>query len=65
MIKYITTEETLDLRNCVLRNSAGLDKCVFPSDDTEGNFHLGRFEGDKLVSIATFYPEDYLDRGWF
>lgn len=62
MIKYITTEETLDLRNCVLRNSAGLDKCVFPSDDTEGNFHLGRFEGNKLVSIATFYPEDYLGR---
>lgn len=62
MTKYITTEETLDLRNRVLRNNAGRGKCVFPTDDTEGNFHLGHFEGDELVSIATFYPEDYMGR---
>lgn len=62
MIKYVTTEETLDLRNRVLRNNAGPDKCVFPTDDTEGNFHLGRFEDDQLVSIATFYPEDCAGR---
>ena len=62
MIKYITTEETLDLRSRVLRNNAGLDKCVFPTDATEHNFHLGRFEDHKLVSIATFFPEDYPER---
>lgn len=62
MIKYITTEETLDLRNRVLRNNAGLDKCVFPTDATEHNFHLGRFEDNKLVSIATFFPEDCPER---
>lgn len=59
MIDYIATEETLDLRNRVLRNNAGLDKCVFPTDEAEGNFHLGKFVDDKIVSIATFFPEDY------
>jgi GNAT superfamily N-acetyltransferase len=63
MIDYIATEETLDLRNRVLRNHAGIDKCVFPTDEIEGNFHLGKFVGDKIVSIATFYPEDYAENG--
>lgn len=58
MIDYISTEEALDLRNRVLRNNAGLDKCVFPTDELDGNFHLGRFVDHKIVSIATFYPED-------
>lgn len=63
MIKHITTAETLDLRNRVLRNNEGIDKCIFPFDDTEKNFHLGKFDGDSVVSIATFYPEDYEGRG--
>jgi len=63
MIDYVATEETLDLRNRVLRNNAGLEKCVFPTDEKEGNFHLGRFVDDKIVSIATFFPEDYDERG--
>ncbi|TCC98616.1 GNAT family N-acetyltransferase [Pedobacter hiemivivus] len=63
MIKYITTTETLGLRNLVLRNNAGLDKCIFPTDETEGNFHLGCFVEDRLASIATFFPEDCEGRG--
>lgn len=63
MIKYISTQDTLDLRNRVLRNNAGIDKCVFDTDETEGNFHLGRFVNEKLISIATFYPEDHEGNG--
>jgi len=63
MVKYISTAETLDLRNRVLRNNAGFDKCVFPTDEIEGNFHLGCYVEDKLVSIATFFPEDYAEKG--
>nr|WP_121271216.1 GNAT family N-acetyltransferase [Pedobacter schmidteae] len=63
MIKYITTQDTLDLRNRVLRNNAGVEKCVFDTDETQGNFHLGCFVEGKLISIATFYPEDYEGAG--
>ena len=63
MIDYIATQETLDLRNRVLRDNAGLDKCVFPTDEKQGNFHLGKFIDGKVVSIATFFPEDYEGRG--
>lgn len=63
MVDYITTAQTLDLRNRVLRNNAGVEKCIFPTDEKEGNFHLGRFVADRIVSIATFFPEDYEGRG--
>ncbi|WP_316817490.1 GNAT family N-acetyltransferase [Pedobacter nyackensis] len=63
MIKYISTGDTLDLRNRVLRNNAGIDKSIFPTDGNDGNFHLGRFIGHKIVSVATFYPEDCVEIG--
>lgn len=63
MVKNITTAETLDLRNRVLRNNAGFDKCLFETDEIEGNFHLGWFSANRIVSIATFYPEDYMEKG--
>lgn len=63
MINYISTGDTLDLRNRVLRNNAGIDKCIFLSDGNEGNFHLGKFIDHRIVSIATFYPEDCAERG--
>lgn len=59
MVKYITAQETLPLRSSVLRNNLPLDNCVFPGDDIIGGFHLGNFVGEKLVCIATFFPESY------
>jgi len=63
MVNYIGTAEALDLRNRVLRNNAGFDQCVFPTDESPGNFHLGKLIADKIVSIATFYPEDHKGHG--
>lgn len=63
MIKYISAAETLDLRNRVLRNNAGIDKCVFATDGIEGGFHMGWFFEGKIMSIATFYPENCDERG--
>jgi predicted GNAT family N-acyltransferase len=60
MIKFIPLEDVFDLRNVVLREGKmppGQPR--FPSDDVEGAFHLGYFDGDKLVCVASFHPETY------
>lgn len=60
MIKFIPLADVFDVRNIVLREGkmpAGQPR--FPSDDIEGAFHLGYFDGDKLVCVASFHPEPY------
>ncbi|KIO76259.1 acetyltransferase [Pedobacter lusitanus] len=63
MIKRIAKEETRFLRSTVLWKNRPLEECELPTDSIEGGFHLGCFEADKLVSIGTFIPEDYKNRG--
>jgi predicted GNAT family N-acyltransferase len=62
MIRFIALEHVFDVRNIVLREGkmpAGEPR--FPSDDHQGAFHLGYFDGDKLVCVASFHPENYKD----
>jgi ribosomal protein S18 acetylase RimI-like enzyme len=60
MIKFITVEQALPLRNVVLREGRLTpDECRFPSDNLPGNFHLGIFDNDELTSIASFHPQSY------
>jgi hypothetical protein len=59
MLKYIDRTDTLYLRSTVLRNNIPEQECVFDTDDI--GFHLGAFVDDELVSVATFFPEDYPD----
>jgi predicted GNAT family N-acyltransferase len=60
MIKFITVEDLLPLRNTVLREGKlTLDQCRFPSDNVEGNFHLGYFIKGELVCVASFHPQKY------
>ena len=59
MIKFIPVKEVLAIRNEVLREGKlTLDECRFPSDLNEGAFHLGNFEENLLVSIASFHPQN-------
>ncbi len=59
MIKFVAVEEILAVRNEVLREGKlNLDECRFPSDLNEGAFHLGNFEENLLVSIASFHPQN-------
>lgn len=60
MIKFIAVDDVFAIRNIVLRDGklpAGQPR--FPSDDVEGAFHLGYFDGDDLVCVASFHPETY------
>ncbi|MXV13854.1 GNAT family N-acetyltransferase [Hufsiella ginkgonis] len=59
MIKFITTGETLAIRNEVLREGKlAPAQCIFPGDDGEGAFHLGYFHEGVLACIATFHKQD-------
>jgi len=61
MVKYISAEETLPLRSAVLRKNLPLAQCAFETDHL--GFHLGAFVNGRLVSVATFFPEDYPELG--
>jgi GNAT superfamily N-acetyltransferase len=62
MIRFIPVEDVLAIRNEVLRGGGlTLDECRFPGDEAEGSFHLGYFDQDKLVSIATLHQQNYGD----
>ena len=60
MIKFITADEVLPIRNQVLREGKlTLDECRFPNDEQEGAFHLGYYKDAELVCIASFHPQGY------
>jgi predicted GNAT family N-acyltransferase len=60
MIKFITADDLLAVRNTVLRDKRLTpDECRFPSDSLEGAFHLGFYKNDKLACIASFHPQSY------
>jgi predicted GNAT family N-acyltransferase len=60
MIRFVSVDEVFNIRNIVLRDGKlppGQPR--FPSDDAEGVFHLGYFDGDELVCVASFHPETH------
>ena len=60
MIRFIQADDVLAIRNEVLREGRlTLDECRFPNDDAEGTFHLGYFDNNQLVCIASFHPQNY------
>jgi ribosomal protein S18 acetylase RimI-like enzyme len=60
MIRFIQVEDTLGIRNDILRGgNLTLDQCRFPGDEGEAAFHLGYFDKAKLVCIATFHPKNH------
>ncbi|MXV52765.1 GNAT family N-acetyltransferase [Pedobacter sp. HMF7647] len=63
MIKFISGEDTLHIRNQVLRNNLLTpQECIFSGDDEAGSFHLGYFDDEKLVCIATFHKQNIVER---
>jgi predicted GNAT family N-acyltransferase len=56
-ISKISTEQTLGLRQKVLKPFLSADQCVNPGDELVTTFHLGLFREEKLISICTFLSE--------
>ncbi len=56
MIKFITSEEVLPLRNKILRDGKlSLDECVFDNDNDDSTFHLGFIVDGEAICVASFY----------
>jgi GNAT superfamily N-acetyltransferase len=53
-IHPITERETLKIRNSVLRKGRPLEECHFPGDELGTTFHLGAFEKERIIGVATF-----------
>ncbi len=54
MIRKITAEETYPVRQEVLRPGRPLKECFFEGDLEEDTIHLGYFDGENLVAVATY-----------
>lgn len=60
MIKFIKPTDILNIRNIVLRDSKLTpDECRFTTDEIEGAFHLGYFDGDILATVVSLHPQNY------
>lgn len=54
VVQSISAHHTHDLRRAVLRDGVATAVVEFPGDDEPTTFHLGAFEDDDVVGIATF-----------
>ncbi|MCF6279374.1 MAG: GNAT family N-acetyltransferase [Flavobacteriaceae bacterium] len=57
-IKFISTEETYEIRKDVLRKNISLTE-KNKDDFDDSTFHLGGFIDDELVSVATFMQNEH------
>jgi predicted GNAT family N-acyltransferase len=56
-VRPITAEETRPVRHSVLRPGQSFEQTVYSRDDHPETLHLGAFDGDRLVAIASLYRE--------
>ena len=56
-VRAITAAETRPLRHAVLRPGQSFEQTVYSRDDHPETLHLGAFDGDRLVAIASLYRE--------
>lgn len=64
LIRPVDAEETRPLRHRVLRPGQAYEETVYPGDDLPDTVHLGVFDGDRLVGIASLYREGQDGPGW-
>lgn len=57
IVREIESEDTLNIRNLILRPGKAVSECRFHGDEDDHTFHLGAFVKRQLVSIASFYLE--------
>ena len=58
LIRPVSTEEIRPLRHRILRPGQGFEETLYPGDDLAETVHLGAFDGERLVGIASLYRED-------
>ncbi|MGB5980904.1 MAG: GNAT family N-acetyltransferase [Nonlabens sp.] len=58
IIKEISALETHKVRQPVLRKGLPASTCMFKGDELDTTFHLGAFDDEDLVGVATFLKKD-------
>lgn len=56
-IDAITAEQARAVRHPILRAGFPPHAAIFPEDENPRTTHLGAFDEDRLVAVATFFPE--------
>jgi GNAT superfamily N-acetyltransferase len=56
-IRPISVWQARTIRQEVLRPGLPASDSVYPADDSPLSVHLGAFEGERLVGVASFFPE--------
>ena len=57
LVRPISAAETRAVRLPILRPGLPADTAIFDRDDDPATRHFGAFEGNRLVGVATFFPE--------
>jgi len=57
--RIIPAGDTYALRLLVLRPGGTLKDCDYADDRAPGTFHLGAFDGDRIVSVGSFHAEQH------
>ncbi|MEQ1722712.1 MAG: GNAT family N-acetyltransferase [Pseudobdellovibrio sp.] len=61
-VKFISSNETMDLRLRILRPGQPRENCIYPNDDHPNTFHLAVVnEENKIICNGTFMQEAHLD----
>jgi len=58
LIRRVGAEEIRPFRHRILRPSQAFEETVYPGDDVSDTVHLGAFDGERMVGIASLYRED-------
>lgn len=58
-VRRIQSADTWPIRHLVLRPNQTPEDCKYPLDDAAESFHLGAFQGERLIAIASFYFESH------
>ena len=56
-IAFIKANECWPLRHKVLRPHQIIEDCDYPNDRNPDSFHLGAFNGARLLGVGSFYKE--------
>ena len=54
LVKEIPAEQTREVRQTVLRKGLAPETTIFKGDELKTTFHLGAFENEQLVGVATY-----------
>ena len=57
-VQFVTAEEIRPLRHKMLRQGKDFSTTKYERDNEKNTFHLAAFVDNKIVSCATFYPEE-------